>query len=188
MDDYDKNDLRRDAMKGNTMLREAEQLARELPRVWDTLSLLHQQGPAKSILVVDDEQATRKAIALVMVDEGYTVLQASNGAEALAVLRAVAGPLVVLLDWMMPVMDGLELLRTVATEPGSGLGRHAYVFMSDAFPAGLSQVAALPKTLRISILIKPFTIALLMEKVAEAAASAMQHERSEFAGGNDAEG
>ncbi len=123
-----------------------------------------------SVLIVDDDAATRKAIALVMEDEGYTVLQASNGAEALGVLGTVHEPLVVLLDWMMPVMDGLEVLHAVATEP-ERLGQHGYVFMSDAFPAGLSQVAALPQAVRVSVLIKPFTIALLIEKVAEAAAN-----------------
>lgn len=123
-----------------------------------------------SVLIVDDDAATRKAIAFVMEDEGFTVLQASNGAEALAVLGTVHEPLVVLLDWMMPVMDGLEVLRAVGTEP-ERLGRHAYLFMSDAFPAGLRQVAALPQAVRVSVLIKPFTIALLIEKVAEAAAS-----------------
>ncbi len=132
-------------------------------------NLLHQQEPT-SVLIVDDEQATRKAIALIMADEGYSVLQASNGAEALAVLHTIHEPLIVLLDWMMPVMNGLEVLRTVAAEP-ERLGQHAYVFMSDAFPAGLSQVAALPKSLHVSVLLKPFTIALLIEKVTEAAAS-----------------
>ncbi len=120
------------------------------------------------VLVVDDDETLCKAIALVLEDEGYTVFQASNGEAALDVLRTVGTPLVVLLDWMMPVMDGLDVLSTVACEPDP-LSQHAYVFMSAAVPAGLRQLAALSKVVPASVLIKPFTLTLLLEKVAEAA-------------------
>lgn len=61
---------------------------------------------------------------VLVVDARHSVLHASNGAEALDVLRTVDHPLVVLLDWMMPIMDGLDVLRTVEREPAH-VGRHA---------------------------------------------------------------
>lgn len=120
------------------------------------------------VLVVDDDETTCNAIALVLEDEGYAVLQAHNGAQALAILRSVNTPLVVLLDWMMPVLDGLAVLSTVARDPAR-LGQHTYVFMSAAFPAGLKQLATLSTVMDVAVLIKPFTMALLLDKVQEAA-------------------
>jgi CheY-like chemotaxis protein len=140
------------------------------------LSLLRRRVPRMGVLVVDDEDAIRTTIAMVLEDEGYTVLEASNGAEALELLRAVDEPLVVLLDWMMPYVDGLDVLDAVVREPAR-LGRHAYVFMSGAFPAGLKQVAALPNTVRVSVLNKPFTITTLLKKVTDAAASIERFEQ-----------
>ena len=59
-----------------------------------------------SVLVVDDDIDIRETISLVLEDEGYAVASASNGAEALAYLQAHPPPDVILLDLMMPVMDG----------------------------------------------------------------------------------
>jgi len=63
-----------------------------------------------AVLVVDDEKMTRAVLCDVLAPEGYRVLQASNGADALSLLGS-AHPSVVLLDLLMPVMSGLEVLR-----------------------------------------------------------------------------
>jgi CheY-like chemotaxis protein len=63
------------------------------------------------ILVVEDDDDIRDALREMLVDEGYAVEVATNGAEALDRLRAmVAKPCLVLLDLMMPVMDGWTFL------------------------------------------------------------------------------
>jgi len=62
---------------------------------------------AGCILVVDDERDIRDAIAELLQDEGYEVEEAGDGAEALAKARD-CHPLVVLLDLMMPGMNGWE--------------------------------------------------------------------------------
>ena len=74
--------------------------------------------PAKErILVVDDEQNARVALRTMLSEEGYEVLEAADGEEALALLPGF-GPSVVLADVRMPKLDGITLLRR-AREQGS---------------------------------------------------------------------
>jgi CheY-like chemotaxis protein len=64
---------------------------------------------ARTVLIVEDDADTRDAIVEVLTDRNYRALEASNGADALDELRAAAPhPCVILLDMMMPVMDGTE--------------------------------------------------------------------------------
>lgn len=61
------------------------------------------------ILLVDDDAGIREALSMVLADEGYRVLVAEDGADALRLLRASERlPAVILLDLMMPVMDGYQ--------------------------------------------------------------------------------
>lgn len=65
---------------------------------------------AQRILVVEDDPDTMQLLNMILSDEGYDVLTASNGTLALEMLRKM-GPDLVLLDWMLPGMDGLEVCR-----------------------------------------------------------------------------
>jgi DNA-binding response OmpR family regulator len=78
------------------------------------LERLRGNEEATDVLVVDDDQGTRDMLRRALVREGWTVRQAGNGAEGLAEL-AVAKPTVVLLDLLMPGMDGFEMLKTMRT-------------------------------------------------------------------------
>jgi two-component system response regulator MprA len=62
-----------------------------------------------TVLVVDDDQKLLKMVRRTLVYEGFQVFTATNGNEALAQLRATA-PDLLILDWLMPELDGLELL------------------------------------------------------------------------------
>ncbi|MGZ4650954.1 MAG: response regulator [Kineosporiaceae bacterium] len=64
-------------------------------------------------LVVDDSRAMRSILARLMTGLGFEVSQAGDGAEALAALESGLRPDVALVDWNMPVMDGLTFIRTV---------------------------------------------------------------------------
>src|SRR5579864_3307066 len=69
------------------------------------------------ILVVEDDLDIREGIQEILEDEGYEVFTAGNGQEALDLLRTIPTPGLILLDLMMPVMDGhqfLELFREQA--------------------------------------------------------------------------
>ena len=71
----------------------------------------------KSCLLVDDSRVIRKVARRIVEDLGFEAAEAADGAEALAWCRS-AMPDAVLLDWNMPVMDGLEFLRRLRAEPG----------------------------------------------------------------------
>jgi CheY-like chemotaxis protein len=60
------------------------------------------------VLVVDDDYAVLDAVKDILEDEGYEVFLAANGLEALKELRRGIAPCIILLDLMMPVMNGWE--------------------------------------------------------------------------------
>jgi CheY-like chemotaxis protein len=64
----------------------------------------------KTILLVDDEYAVVEILATLLADEGYAVLTASDGQQALEILSEKS-PDAVITDQMMPVVDGVELFR-----------------------------------------------------------------------------
>jgi CheY-like chemotaxis protein len=71
----------------------------------------------RPVLLVDDDAEIRQALAEVLTDEGFTVHVAQNGKEALEWLYKHTGPCVVLLDLMMPVMDGRTFLTVRSADP-----------------------------------------------------------------------
>lgn len=64
-----------------------------------------------TILLIDDEPDLRESIADFLEGEGYTVAQAQNGQVALDFLNQGNHPCVILLDYMMPVMDGKKFCQ-----------------------------------------------------------------------------
>ena len=68
------------------------------------------------ILLVDDEPSIRETVSFILEMEGYRVVTAENGDEALEQIRRLQPP-VVLLDAMMPRRDGFDVCRTVKSDP-----------------------------------------------------------------------
>ena len=72
---------------------------------------------SRFVLIVDDDPDLLEVTSFVIEDEGMTVETAKDGEEALALLRTGELPRLVLLDLMMPVMNGWEFLDEVAKDP-----------------------------------------------------------------------
>ncbi|MEO6435154.1 MAG: response regulator [Tepidisphaeraceae bacterium] len=70
----------------------------------------------RSLLLVDDDELTCEANQRLLTRMGYVVVCANTGSDALAVLHNLRFDLVIL-DWMMPEMDGLEVLRRLRKDP-----------------------------------------------------------------------
>lgn len=83
----------------------------------------------RPVLVIDDDQDIRGALRDLLSDEGYAVTLAGDGAEGLRMLARAEQPMVVLLDLMMPRVDGYEVCRRLAADPRLR-DDHAIVLMS----------------------------------------------------------
>jgi two-component system, OmpR family, KDP operon response regulator KdpE len=124
--------------------------------------------PARTVLVIEDEEPIRNAVRFILDEEGYAVLEAPNGRVGLDLLRANDGPLVVLLDQFMPEMSGAELLRAVAAEPELG-ARHAYIIFSASQELSAPTMRRYLPGKRLFDLPKPFDIDDLVAVVEQAA-------------------
>jgi two-component system, chemotaxis family, chemotaxis protein CheY len=71
----------------------------------------------KSCLVVDDSRVIRKVARRILEDMQFGVEEAADGMEALQACRTKM-PEAILLDWNMPVMNGIDFLRQLRREPG----------------------------------------------------------------------
>jgi CheY-like chemotaxis protein len=115
-----------------------------------------------SILVIDDDAISREALIVLLEEEGYEVLTASGGEEGLKAVEEHR-PNVLLLDMMMPGMDGVEVIRRIRQEPE--LGRVRIIALTGdvtrerrqkVFESGADQFVA-----------KPFRIPELLDTVRE---------------------
>lgn len=86
-----------------------------------------------TVLVVDDDEATREAICEALEADGWDTVTAGNGLGALTVLATIKVD-VMLLDLMMPAMSGWELLEVVS---GDRTLRHIPIVVASASPAAL---------------------------------------------------
>jgi DNA-binding SARP family transcriptional activator len=115
---------------------------------------------AGRILVIDDDTATRETLAELLRAEGYSVACAANGWEAINHLRRSLLPHVILLDLMMPVMDGWEFRRQQLQD--SALAAIPVIVLSSV--VDISQDASAP--CGISYLPKPVDFCRLITLVA----------------------
>lgn len=70
-----------------------------------------------SILIIEDDDGIREALRYALELEGYPVVTAENGKEGLRLLPRLNAPCLILLDLMMPVMNGWEFLEAMRAEP-----------------------------------------------------------------------
>jgi CheY-like chemotaxis protein len=112
-----------------------------------------------TVLVVDDEFGIVDVLETILTDEGYRVLTACNGKQGLVRLTEEK-PEVILLDFMMPILGGSEMLRAMAVEPAY---QHIPVIMMSSLNA-----EAVAKRCKgyAAFLHKPFRVATVLSTVA----------------------
>lgn len=109
------------------------------------------------VLIVDDDTGIRETLSLMVRDEGYEVSEATNGLEALQLLRATNEPVVVLLDMWMPHMGGEETL--LAALAHDSLWERVTFIVITANPQRMTaRTQLLLQRYDIPLLIKPFDI------------------------------
>ena len=115
----------------------------------------------RMVLVVDDEFGVAEVLDAILTDEGYCVITATNGRHALARI-AEQRPDLMLLDYMMPVLDGVAVLRALSADPAANT---LPVIVMSALPE--ASVAA--ETMRYSAFLrKPFRIKAVLDAVTSA--------------------
>ena len=112
-------------------------------------------------LVVDDSSAMRAILRMTLKKHGFEVAEAKHGVEALSMLATPEVFNLILIDWNMPEMDGLELLRRIRAEP-----RHdrTQVIMVTT-ETGIDQMSEALAAGADDYIMKPFTFDVVADKL-----------------------
>ena len=113
------------------------------------------------ILIAEDDFSSRIALAGVLKKSGYEVMEVVNGAAAWDALQQPEAPRLVILDWMMPEMDGLEVLRRVRA---LNTDRLSYIILLTAKDEKADLVTGLDAGAN-DYLVKPFNVGELCARV-----------------------
>jgi len=116
----------------------------------------------QNILIVEDNDDIRDTLEEILKTEGYRTYAVKNGREAVAALKRITGPSLILLDIMMPVMDGHEFLE--ARKSDSVLATLPVVMITALEAARALTIGKEPAT-AIGYLRKPIAINTLFEVV-----------------------
>lgn len=112
------------------------------------------------ILVVEDEASQREVLVYNLQAEGYRVSQAGNGEEAMLIVSEDP-PDVIVLDWMMPHLSGIEVCRRIKTAPDT---RAIPIIMLSARTEEVDRVRGL-ETGADDYVIKPYSVSEFMARV-----------------------
>lgn len=117
----------------------------------------------KRCLIVDDSRVVRKVAGRIVRDLSFDVIEAGDGAEALEHCREDM-PEAVLLDWNMPVMNGLDFLRALRREPNGS--KPIVVFCSTENDT--NHISEAIRTGANEFIMKPFDANIIESKFLEA--------------------
>ena len=116
------------------------------------------------VLVADDDATTRDIVTVVLNQEGYACVIAVDGAEANQILQQPDAPQIVILDWLMPHMDGLEVVKQIRARPTNN---PPYILMLTSKAADADLAAGLAAGAN-DYLVKPFRAGELRTRMAAA--------------------
>ncbi|MDP4891392.1 phosphate regulon transcriptional regulator PhoB [Cypionkella sp.] len=117
-------------------------------------------GPVPVVLLVEDEPAQRAVLTYNLEAEGFEVQTADNGEDALALI-AEGAPDLILLDWMMPHVSGIEVCRRLKARPET---RSIPIIMLSARSEDVDKVRGL-ETGADDYVIKPYSVSELMARL-----------------------
>lgn len=117
-------------------------------------------SPRTPILAVDDSAPIREMIVSVLAPRGHKVVTAADGQEALDLLRSAVEPFTILLDVVMPGMDGLAVCAEVAGDDDIRAIGHKIILMSSS-----ARLSAPSMPVTAGQLPKPFTRQQLVEAI-----------------------
>jgi CheY-like chemotaxis protein len=120
-----------------------------------------------TVLVVEDDTEIRATLRMALEDDGYSVLEASDGEAALARLREITSPLVVLMDLVLPVRSGASVLETVSADTNLAT-RRAYILLTAADQSFHPPFADVLQQLQVPVIHKPFDLDALLDAVSSA--------------------
>lgn len=118
-------------------------------------------GAMKRALVVDDSRAMRVILSRTLKDAGFDVLQAVNGRDAIEQLAQGDPPLVILVDWNMPELSGLDFVRLVRANPAFNL----VPLLMVTTETEIEQIARALEAGANEYLMKPFTPEAVIDKL-----------------------
>jgi CheY-like chemotaxis protein len=119
------------------------------------------------VLVVEDDEAIRESLRDLLEDTDHTMSEVATGEAALEVLRNTTQRFVVLLDLILPGMDGASVLRTVCADPHLS-SQHAYLVVSAGSTRDFEQAEPLLAVLHGQLVPKPFDVETLLGAIAAA--------------------
>jgi two-component system chemotaxis response regulator CheY len=113
-------------------------------------------------LVIDDSRAMRRIVGSILEDFGYETRQAGDGRQALDVLEEGYLPDLACVDWNMPVMDGLQFVSAVRSNPAY----RSVTLMMVTTESETSQIVRALAAGAHEYMIKPFTADAMRDKLA----------------------
>ena len=118
-----------------------------------------QESRKRQVLIVDDDAIYRQVLARCLEAAGYQAFEAENGERAIEVLGETS-PDAILLDMLMPVMDGMQLLRWLKEKAPRPISTIVLTCLDHSSVAGEAFLAG-----AADVLTKPFSLPALLKKL-----------------------
>lgn len=116
--------------------------------------------PLRTVLIVDDDAIYRQVLSLCLQAAGYNAVEAENGKRAIEIVGQDP-PSVILVDMLMPVMDGMQLLRWLKDKAPRPIPTIVLTGLDRGAVAGEALLAG-----ALDVLTKPFSLPALLKRIA----------------------